>query len=71
MDPSQSAAKSMFWKRTMDIVENWPELLHLFPSSELKFGMKGFDHTLNPPTFWGDSWVPGRLLVPGTWSEPW
>ena len=42
-----------------------------FPSSELKFGMKGFDHTLNPPTFWGDSWVPGRRLVPGTWSEPW
>ena len=26
----------MFWKRTMDVVENWPELLHLFLSSELK-----------------------------------
>lgn len=36
MDPSRSTAKSVFWKRTMDIVENWPELLHLFPSSELK-----------------------------------
>ena len=33
----------------MDIVENWPELLHLFPSSELKqikqklMGIKGLD----------------------------
>lgn len=38
--------------------------LPLFPSSELlRFGMKGFDHTRNPPTLLG--------LVPGTWSKPW
>ena len=50
LDLSWSTAKSMFWKRTMDVLENWPGLLHLFPSSEQKqikqqklMGIKGLD----------------------------
>lgn len=37
----------------------------LFPPSELRIGMKGFDHALNPPTLLEAS------LVLGAWGEPW
>lgn len=47
-----------------------PPAPSLFPSSELRFGMKGFDHSQSTHPL-GDSRVPGRPLVPGTWREPW
>lgn len=36
LDPSRSALKSMFCKRTMDVVGNQPQLPHLLSSSELR-----------------------------------
>ena len=37
--------------------------LPLFPSSELRFGMKGFDHTRNPATLLG-GWCQVRGVNP-------